>query len=53
LAGFPFEACPNYFEKATMSQTLIVFGAASIGVFLGFTFASILHAGADADQGAR
>jgi hypothetical protein len=36
-----------------MSQTLMVFGAASLGACLGFTIASILHAGADADQGAR
>jgi hypothetical protein len=36
-----------------MSQTLMVFGAASLGVCLGFTFASILHAGVDAEQGPR
>jgi hypothetical protein len=36
-----------------MSQTLMVFSAASLGACLGFTLATILHTGADADQGAR
>jgi hypothetical protein len=36
-----------------MSQTIMVFGAASLGACHGFTIATMLHAGADADQRAR
>jgi hypothetical protein len=46
-------AAPTYPRKSTMSQTIMVLGAASLGVCLGFTIASMLHAGADADQGAE